>query len=102
MAIFIVRYTDAIQIPLITYACEIFAINHILPAFFCKCLPDRLWDLLEFQQIAVQMNALFIIQRERLQNGRRCNGKFPGQKSIEKIRNLAPGDDVCPGAGVFA
>ena len=67
-----------------------------------KCLPDRLRDLLKFQQIAVQMDALFIVQRDRLQNGRRRNGKFPGQKSIEKIRSLAPCDDVRPCTGVFA
>ena len=102
LAIFIVRYTNAIQISLITYACEIFAINHILPALFCKYLTDRLRNLLEFQQITIQMDALFIVQRKAFQDGRQRNGKFPGQKSIEKIRSLASGDDVCPRTGVFA
>ena len=74
MAIFIVRYTDAIQIPLITYACEIFAINHILPALFCKYLTDRLRDLLEFQQITIQMDALFIVQRKAPSFDFACSG----------------------------
>lgn len=77
-------------------------VNGVLPTSFRKCLPDRLRDLLKFQQIAVQMDALFIVQRDRLQNGQRRNGKFPGQKSIEKIRSLAPCDDVRPCTGVFA
>lgn len=67
-----------------------------------KCLTDRLRDLLEFQQITIQMDALFIVQRKAFQDGRQRNGKFPGQKSIEKIRSLASGDDVCPRTGVFA
>ena len=102
LAASVIGCSNTAHIPLFTQPCEVFIVNGVLPPSFRKCLPDRLWDLLKFQQIAVQMDALFIVQRDRLQNGRRRNGKFPGQKSIEKIRSLAPCDDVRPCTGVFA
>lgn len=102
LAASVIGCPDTAHIPLFTQPCEVRIVNGVLPTSFRKCLPDRLRDLLKFQQIAVQMDALFIVQRDRLQNGQRRNGKFPGQKSIEKIRSLAPCDDVRPCTGVFA
>lgn len=102
LAASVIGCPNTTHIPLFTQPCKVRIVNGVLPPSFRKCLPDRLRDLLKFQQIAVQMDALFIVQRDRLQNGRRRNGKFPGQKSIEKIRSLAPCDDVRPCTGVFA
>ena len=69
LAASVIGCPNTAHIPLFTQPCEVCIVNGVLPPSFRKCLPDRLRDLLKFQQIAVQMDALFIVQRDRLQMG---------------------------------
>ena len=54
LAASVIGCPNTTHIPLFTQPCKVRIVNGVLPPSFRKCLPDRLWDLLKFQQIVIR------------------------------------------------